>query len=278
MSTDLTHYDLLDVDSDAAKDDIRAAYQDKLANVRAARAKEEETKRPSEDVLRAARDEEAQLRSAWQVLSDPVQRERYDEQVGVDHADAADDDDVEDDDDGDDDEPGTDLEVTPRRAERAQSLVTAEGLEIPATGRRVTAAAIDAITMIAIWSAIVYPVTLGASLTTGLPAFITEVGTMEFLMLVYLIIPIWRSGQTLGKRYTHTMVVNRATGGLPDLAQVIRRYIIPAFAFALLVTTGAVIALIFALSFLMNKEQVSLADRFSKTAVVIARYRPERPA
>ena len=278
MSTDLTHYDLLDVDSDAAKDDIRAAYQDKLANVRAARAKEEETKRPSEDVLRAARDEEAQLRSAWQVLIDPVQRERYDEQVGVDHADAADDDDVEDDDDGDDDEPGTDLEVTPRRAERAQSLVTAEGLEIPATGRRVTAAAIDAITMIAIWSAIVYPVTLGASLTTGLPAFITEVGTMEFLMLVYLIIPIWRSGQTLGKRYTHTMVVNRATGGLPDLAQVIRRYIIPAFAFALLVTTGAVIALIFALSFLMNKEQVSLADRFSKTAVVIARYRPERPA
>jgi uncharacterized RDD family membrane protein YckC len=278
MSTDLTHYDLLDVDSDAAKDDIRAAYQDKLANVRAARAKEEETKRPSEDVLRAARDEEAQLRSAWQVLSDPVQRERYDEQVGVDHADTADDDDVEDDDDGDDDEPGTDLEVTPRRPERAQSLVTAEGLEIPATGRRVTAAAIDAITMIAIWSAIVYPVTLGASLTTGLPAFITEVGTMEFLMLVYLIIPIWRSGQTLGKRYTHTMVVNRATGGLPDLAQVIRRYIIPAFAFALLVTTGAVIALIFALSFLMNKEQVSLADRFSKTAVVIARYRPERPA
>jgi hypothetical protein len=72
------------------------------------------------------------------------------------------------------------------------------------------------------------------------------------------------------------MVVDRATGELPDLAQVIRRYIIPAFAFALLVTTGAVIALIFALSFLMNKEQVSLADRFAKTVVVIARYRPER--
>ncbi len=277
MSTELTHYDLLGVDADAPKDDIRAAYQDKLANVRAARTKEEDTKRPSEDVLRAARDEEARLRSAWQVLSDPVQRERYDHKVGVDHHDT--DDETDDDDDvDDDDEPGTELEKASPRPARAQSLVTAEGLEIPATGRRVTAAAIDAITMIAIWAAIVYPITLGVGLSSGTPALITEIGTMEFLILVYLILPTWRTGQTLGKRYTYTMVVDRATGQLPTLAQVVRRYIIPAFAFALLVTTGAVIALIFALSFLMNKEQVSLADRFAKTAVVIARYRPERPA
>jgi uncharacterized RDD family membrane protein YckC len=274
MSAELTHYDLLGVAVNAPKDDIRAAYQDKLANVRAARAKEEETKRPSDDVLRAARDEEARLRSAWQVLSDPVQRERYDHQVGLDDTSDAD----VDVDEVEDDEPGAELEEAPRRPDRAQSLVTAEGLEIPATGRRVTAAAIDVITMIAIWSAIVYPVTLGAGLTKGFPAFITEVGTMEFIILAYLIIPTWRTGQTLGKRYTYTMVVDRATGGLPELAQVIRRYIIPAFAFALLVTTGAVIALIFGLSFLMNKDQVSLADRFAKTAVVIARYRAERPA
>jgi uncharacterized RDD family membrane protein YckC len=279
VSAELTHYDLLGVDADAAKDDIRAAYQDKLANVRAARTKEEETKRPSEDVLRAARDEEARLRSAWQVLSDPVQRERYDHQVGVDdirHPD--DDDDDDDDDESDDDEEEAELEEAPQRPERAQSLVTAEGLEIPATGRRVTAAAIDAITMIAIWAAIVYPLVLGAGLTKGLPALITQVGTMEFVIVAFLIIPVWRGGQTLGKRYTYTMIVDRATGELPDLAQVIRRYIIPAFVVALLYQTGAVIALIFGLSFLMNREQVSLADRFAKTAVVIARYRPERSA
>ncbi len=78
-----THYELLGVEPDAPKDDIRAAYQAKLANVRAARTKEEDTKRPSEEVLRTARDEEAKLRSAWQVLSDPVQRDRYDQRVGV---------------------------------------------------------------------------------------------------------------------------------------------------------------------------------------------------
>jgi uncharacterized RDD family membrane protein YckC len=277
VSPDLTHYDLLGVDSDAMKDDIRAAYQDKLANVRAARTKEEETKRPSDDVLRAARDEEARLRSAWQVLSDPVQRERYDEKVGVNHVNDSDQADTDDADTDEDEEEDEEVDETPRRPERAQSLVTADGLEIPATGRRLTAAAIDAITMIAVWSAIVYPLILGAGLTTGLPAILVQVGTMEFLILMFLIVPVWRGGQTLGKRYTYTMVVDRRTGDLPRLSQVIQRYIIPAFAVALLYQTGAVIALIFGLSFLMNKEQVSLADRFAKTAVVIARYRPERP-
>jgi uncharacterized RDD family membrane protein YckC len=279
MSTELTHYDLLGVDADAPKDDIRAAYQDKLANVRAARAKEEEAKKPSEDVLRAARDEEARLRSAWQVLSDPVQRDRYDQKVGVNHHDADTETGADEELDDDEDEPGTELEDTRSRPAKAQSLVTAEGLEIPAAGRRVTAAAIDVITMIAIWSAIVYPITLGVGLTTGTPALLTEIGTAEFLILAYLIFPTWRGGQTLGQRYTYTMVVDRATGLLPTLSQVVRRFIIPAFALALLtVTTGGIIALIFALSFLMNKEQVSLADRFAKTAVVIARYRPDRLA
>ena len=36
MSDDLTHYELLEVDPDAPKDEIRSAYQAKLANVRAA--------------------------------------------------------------------------------------------------------------------------------------------------------------------------------------------------------------------------------------------------
>jgi uncharacterized RDD family membrane protein YckC len=273
VSDDLTHYELLEVDPHAPKEEIRSAYQAKLANVRAARDKEAETRRPSEAVIRAARDEEARLRAAWQILSDPVQRQRYDDQFQVadDHGDGTDDT-LED--------PDAALvppEPLPAPRDDTTAPVT-EALEIPSTGRRLTAALIDGITLAALWAVIVYPITLGGHMTTGLPAFITEVGTAEFLILVYLILPTAWTGQTLGKRYTYCMVVDRATGQLPTIGQVIRRYIVPAFAFALLVTTGAVIALIYALSFLMNRDQISLADRLARTAVVIARYKPERLA
>ena len=279
MSDDLTHYELLEVDADAPKDEIRTAYQAKLANVRAARDKEEETKKPSETVIRAAREEEARLRAAWQVLSDPVQRQRYDEKFYVPAEDG----------DGGDTDPGLDVEEdtedtdpslvpverAPARRDRMPAQVSDEPLEIPSTARRLTAAFIDVITMLAIW-AVVYAIVLAAGVKSGYPLFAAEVGTMEFLVLVYLILPTAWTGQTLGKRYTYCMVVDRATGQLPTTGQVIRRYIIPAFAFALLSTTGAVIGLIYGLSFLMNRDQISLADRLARTAVVIARYKPER--
>jgi uncharacterized RDD family membrane protein YckC len=166
--------------------------------------------------------------------------------------------------------------VAPRR-ESAGSIVTAQGLEIPTLGRRVTAAAIDVITMIALWSVITLPVTLGVA-TKGTPLVVTQIATIEFLVLTYLILPTWWFGQTLGKRYTYTMVVDRATGQLPTLGQAIIRYILPALAVALLSSTGAIIALFYALSFLMQREQISLADRFAKTAVVIARHKPVRSA
>jgi uncharacterized RDD family membrane protein YckC len=272
VSTELTHYDLLGVPSDAAKDDIRAAYQDQLAAVREQRAKEEATRRPSEDAIRAARDDEARLRAAWQVLSDPVQRQRYDDQVGV--GPVADDDLV---DDEEDDATTNDVPATPDGPGRGpKSMVTAEGLEIPSAGRRATAAAIDTITLLVLYLVIVYPIIFGAGLT-GVPAVIAGIGTPLFLIVVYLIIPTARGGQTLGKRYTYCMVVDRATGQLPTLNQVIRRYTIPAFAVVLLQQTGGLIALMYAISFLMNRDQVSLADRMAKTAVVIARYRPAAP-
>ena len=272
MTTDDSYYDLLGVAPDAPKDEIRAAYQDKLAKVRAGRAREEDARRPSDDVIRAARDEEARLRAAWQVLSDPVKRQRYDDQFAPDGAGELEPEEGE----GNHEPADAPPEAAPR--EPVGSLVTAQGLEIPTVGRRITAAVIDVVTMVAVWSAIVYPVTLGVSVKRGLPAFITQVGTMEFLVLVYLILPTWWVGQTLGKRYTYCMVVDRATGRLPTLGQAIIRYLIPAFAFALLLTTGGIIALFYAMSFLMSRDQVSLADRLAKTAVVIARYRPERSA
>ena len=58
------YYDLLRIDADATTDDIRAAYRTK---------KEAATAQGDKPAI-------AQLNKAWNVLSDPYQRGRYDEQ------------------------------------------------------------------------------------------------------------------------------------------------------------------------------------------------------
>jgi uncharacterized RDD family membrane protein YckC len=282
VSAEPTHYELLGVATDAPKDDIRAAYQDKLTDVRDHRAHEEASKRPSDSVIQAARDEEGRLRAAWQVLSDPIQRQRYDDLVGLVPATSGDHHDLdheEDEDEDGDDAVDTDVPATRDRSRRTPpSMVTAEGLEIPSAGRRATAAAIDIITMAAVYLVVVVPIVLVFGSNTATAA-LTALALALLLIIVYLMIPTYRGGQTLGKRYTHTMVVDRATGQLPTVSQIVRRYAIPAVAVVLLqLPTGPLIALMYAISFLMNRDQVSLADRMAKTAVVIARYRPARLA
>jgi curved DNA-binding protein CbpA len=61
------YYNLLGVESDAPRDEIRAAYRDRKAALDA-----------SSD---AGKTEAAQLNKAWNVLSDPYQRGRYDERL-----------------------------------------------------------------------------------------------------------------------------------------------------------------------------------------------------
>jgi curved DNA-binding protein CbpA len=58
------HYELLGVGPDATKDEIKAAYRSEVEGADSSRR--------------------AQLNRAWNVLSDPVQRQRYDEQLGSD--------------------------------------------------------------------------------------------------------------------------------------------------------------------------------------------------
>jgi uncharacterized RDD family membrane protein YckC len=72
---DRTHYDVVGVEPDASKEDIRSAYRDRLEELA-------EKVGTSDD----ARAETARLNGAWQVLSDPYQRERYDASVGIDTA------------------------------------------------------------------------------------------------------------------------------------------------------------------------------------------------
>src|SRR5215471_6642771 len=67
MDDERTWYEVLGVEPRAAKGDIKVAYQDALDAATVA----ENT------------DEVAQVRRAWQVLSDPVQRQRYDEAIGA---------------------------------------------------------------------------------------------------------------------------------------------------------------------------------------------------
>lgn len=78
MSEDLTHYDVLGVEPSADKDAIKSAYQDRLGEVQADVAREQATKKPDQGSIDGYRREEASIRSAWQVLSDPYQRGRYD--------------------------------------------------------------------------------------------------------------------------------------------------------------------------------------------------------
>ena len=71
------HYEELGVEPTASKDDIRDAHRARLAELEAAR----ERKGVTDSQLQANREEAARVRSAWNVLSDPMQRQRYDQQL-----------------------------------------------------------------------------------------------------------------------------------------------------------------------------------------------------
>jgi curved DNA-binding protein CbpA len=64
------HYELFGVDPDATKDEIKAAYRSEVESADSARR--------------------AQLNRAWNVLSDPIQRQRYDETLAADGDDESD--------------------------------------------------------------------------------------------------------------------------------------------------------------------------------------------
>ncbi len=130
----MDYYELLGVDEDAPVDDIRAAYRDKKAEVDG---------RGTED----AKADAAALNKAWNVLSDPYQRGRYDQQRATVAEAGADDDDEE------EAAPARSTRST-RAVERAEArrgarvplkptVTLPAGTAFPATRRRLTAMAID---------------------------------------------------------------------------------------------------------------------------------------
>ena len=74
MSDDETYYDELGVDPGASRDELKAAYQERISELEAAR----EGKGVSEAQLQRNREAVARVRAAWNVLADPFQRTRYD--------------------------------------------------------------------------------------------------------------------------------------------------------------------------------------------------------
>ena len=263
--SDRTHYQVIDADPLAAKADLKAAY---VVALEAAQ-------------IAGDSDESAAVRRAWQVLSDPIQRKRYDEAIGVNHRGALvpvdvvegeilDDDGVE-----ADEAEVVDGEVGASRQRPVHQIP--DFLEQPTLGRRVAASLIDVVTTFAVLFAsggIAY----GALGDTG--AFYATLSALAAIwVLALFVVPTYRTGQTLGKRMTYVMTVDRETGDLVSTGQLVRRYMFP---FVLLVALpflgemGAFLALFFGLSYAMGKDQLSLADRLAKTIVVVARYQPTR--
>jgi uncharacterized RDD family membrane protein YckC len=76
MSDD-SYYDELGVTPQASRDELKAAYQERISELEAARDK----KGVSDAQLQGNREQVARVRAAWNVLADPFQRSRYDEQV-----------------------------------------------------------------------------------------------------------------------------------------------------------------------------------------------------
>jgi uncharacterized RDD family membrane protein YckC len=134
--TDDTHYDTLGVEPDATRDELRSAYRERVERLESAR----EGKGVTEASLKANRDETARVRAAWNVLSDPFQRQRYDAQLSA--SEGADADGAEA--DGDDAQPGDEVELTgwrkllaPPPPKQPRNGAAAAGGKQPPSGRPV---------------------------------------------------------------------------------------------------------------------------------------------
>jgi Na+-transporting methylmalonyl-CoA/oxaloacetate decarboxylase gamma subunit len=141
------YYRLLDVAPDAAREEIRGAYRSKRD---ALQAKEGDDTRAKV----------AQLNRAWNVLSDPAQRDRYDDRLAEQREGGEV---VEYDDDGDEDGDGRPIAVTraARRARareartgRAATIVVPEGLTQASTRSRLMALGFDLLVLLFIFLAV----------------------------------------------------------------------------------------------------------------------------
>ena len=143
-------------------------------------------------------------------------------------------------------------------------------------GRRLAAAAIDVLTMGAVFLGVTSLLVSVASDSVG--AIILLVTALFVIFNAYFVFPTARTGQTLGQRMTHVMVVDADTGELPTWRRATLRYVVPiVLVIGLPGSLGLMAALLFGISWVLIDTRIGLMDRLGHTRVVIARYRPERP-
>lgn len=269
-----THYELLGVEPDATKEQIRSAYRERLEELRG-----QVEKGRSDQARNGAREETARLNAAWQVLSDPFQRQRYD--AGLSDGTSTG---VEDETEEEEEAPpvparrrglfeprGRDAKGRPQRREP----VGVPGAEAAPVGRRLAAIGID----LGITGAVYLGVSsLVATIDTDSVGVIIALVTGLFVLFnLYFVVPTVRTGQTLGKRLVHVMVVDADTGDLPTWRRASLRYIVPiVLVVGLPGSLGLMLALFFGISWLLIDTRIGLMDRLGHTRVVLARYRPER--
>jgi uncharacterized RDD family membrane protein YckC len=272
-----THYERLGVEPDATKEEIRAAYRDRLEELRGRMEKGR-----SDQARDGARNETARLNAAWQVLSDPFQRQRYDATISDGSAEEA------------EEEIEEEEEAAPVRARglfgreprsrdagsrphRREPAGVADAEAAP-VGRRLAALAIDLVVMGAVYLAIVNITSALVDPDDQSVGFLIAVVTGLFVVFnLYFVVPTARTGQTLGKRLVHIMVVDAESGQLPAWRRASIRYIVPVvLIIGLPGSLGLMVALLFGISWLLIDTRIGLMDRLGRTRVVVARYRPER--
>jgi uncharacterized RDD family membrane protein YckC len=272
-----SHYDLIGVEPDASKDEIRSAYRERIE---ALRGKVENGR--SDKARDGAREETARLNAAWQVLSDPYQRDRYDTQLsgGATETEPA------------EQEEEEEKEATPAPPRRRGLFEPRErdakgrpqrrepagvpGAEAAPLGRRLAAVAIDVLTMGAVFLGVTSLLVSVAS--DSVAAIILLVTALFVIFNAYFVFPTTRTGQTIGKRLTHIMVVDADTGDLPTWRRATLRYVVPiVLVIGLPGSLGLMVALLFGISWVLIDTRIGLMDRLGHTRVVLARYRPERP-
>jgi uncharacterized RDD family membrane protein YckC len=285
------HYEMMGVEPGASKDEIRDAYRNRLEDLKV----QAENGR-SDKIRDAARAETRELNQAWQVLSDPFQRERYDESLGTGEVD----DDVLDVDDASSngatptpparglrrfleprqtaadrgDKGGRTREPRSRPERRPPEGV--EGAEAAPLGRRLAAMGIDLAVVGALYLGIVNLVAAVLDPDDNAAGYVAVVVSVVFIVFfLYFAVMTARTGQTLGKRLTHLMTVDVESGNLPSMRRAMLRYLVPiVFLLALPGSLGALIALLFGFSWALLDTRVGLMDRLGHTRVVVARYQP----
>ncbi|MFZ4516691.1 MAG: RDD family protein [Acidimicrobiia bacterium] len=265
-----TYYDVLGVPASADRDALRTAYRTRLDALQVDAWKGVEADR---------RAEAARVNDAWNVLSDPFQRDRYDAQV----------------------EDGTVTRLpdapsaTPKARANGRTPLLNNPFEVGSgpvppdyravLANRINALFLDIMACFAAYFAsgvaiawIVGPRPKGSSVPLWVHP--TLAGITTAVLILWFVFPTARTGQTVGQRWFGIRVVRSESGELPGLTRSLFRY----GPLIVLVIAAEVIpwpllhliAFAVGMTFIVTKAKRGIPDMAARTTVVDAVPRPPR--